>query len=176
MAAHGRPTERACRDFEVDLVLYHYGDCTETERLRVEAHVESCPGCRRYLRELKKLLPLTVRLDEPPEGFWLDYTRELRGKLSAAEKRVLWRNWRKTFYGIHRIWSVPALATALVLIVALALTLSKRDWRPAAIPPEDEAFLEALPMAENLEFFKTMELLDALDFLEASGGLANGSA
>ena len=29
--------------------------------------------------------------------------------------------------------------------------------------------IEALPVAENLEFFKTMDVLDDLDFLESMG-------
>jgi hypothetical protein len=36
--------------------------------------------------------------------------------------------------------------------------------------------MEILPVAENLEFFKTMEVLDAMDFLENMGSPANGSA
>jgi hypothetical protein len=35
--------------------------------------------------------------------------------------------------------------------------------------------MELLPVAENLEFFKTMEVLDALDVLEEMGS-SSGSA
>lgn len=173
MTRHDTSPDRACKDFEADLILYYYGDCAEADRLRVETHVRSCPACARFLQALREILPLTAKADEPPESFWLDYTRELRGKLVAAEENVPW--WKR-FFVSHRWWRVPALATALVVILALTLTFNKRSWRPAVIPPEDEAFLEVLPMAENLEFFKAMELLDALDFLEASGGLGSGSA
>lgn len=176
MAANDRSTGRACRNFEADLVLYHYGDCTDPERLRVEAHVKLCPGCTRYLHELEALLPLTMRLDEPPERFWVDYTGELRAKLSATEAKASWWNWRETLHGFYRYWPAPALATALALILGLTLISTKKSWQPNVIPPEEEALLEALPMAENLEFFKAMELLDALDLLEASADLSSGSA
>ena len=36
--------------------------------------------------------------------------------------------------------------------------------------------MEILPAAENLEFFKTMEVLDAMDFLEDMGSPVKGSA
>jgi hypothetical protein len=36
--------------------------------------------------------------------------------------------------------------------------------------------MEILPAAENLEFFKTMEVLDAMDFLEDMGSAGKGSA
>ena len=36
--------------------------------------------------------------------------------------------------------------------------------------------MEILPAAENLEFFKTMDVLDAMDLLEDMGSPAKGSA
>ena len=71
---------------------------------------------------------------------------------------------------------MPALATALALILALTLTFGKRMWRTQDLPPEEEAVMEILPMAENLEFFKAMDLLDSLDLLEAGTGPGNGAA
>ena len=44
------------------------------------------------------------------------------------------------------------------------------------LPTDEEALLEILPIAENLEFFKAMDLLDSLDLLEAGGGPGSGSA
>ena len=37
--------ENACAEFEPDLVLYYYGDGTEAERRRVEAHLQGCSRC-----------------------------------------------------------------------------------------------------------------------------------
>ena len=77
---------------------------------------------------------------------------------------------------LFRPWPVPALATALVLILALTLTVGKKVWRAPDLPPEEEGMMEILPMAENLEFFTAMELLDSLDFLEAGAGPGSGAA
>lgn len=163
----------ACRDFEADLVFYYYGDLAGSDRGRVESHLKSCAACGRFLKDLGSLLPRTVKGDAPPESFWQDYTREIRQKLVAAAER---RPWWKVVFLTLRSWPMPALATALILILALTLTFRKKSWRPTEIPPDQEALLEVLPMAENLDFFKAMELLDSMDLLEAAGGPGNGSA
>lgn len=164
---------QACRDFEADLVLYYYGDLTENDRSRVQDHLKFCSACGRFFEGLGKFLPLTVKPDDPPEEFWQDYTWEIKQKLAAVEAKIPW--WQGVFLS-YRSWSVPALATALVLILALTLTFRKRIWTPTDLPPDEEALLEVLPMAENLEFFKAMDLLDSLDLLEAGAGPGNGSA
>ena len=163
----------ACKEFEEDLVLYYYGECAAAERSRVERHLEACRPCQQFLTDLSRLLPLTIKPDEPPQVFWESYSKEMERKLTAVEQKGRW--W-KELASLFRPWPVPALATALVLILALTLTFGKRMWRAQDLPPEEEAVLEILPMAENLEFFKTMDLLDAMDILEAAGSLGNGSA
>ena len=163
----------ACQAFEQDLVLYYYGECAGDERVKVEKHLEGCDSCRQFLGDLRRLLPLTIKPDEPPQLFWQSYSKEMQRKLAAAEQKGRW--WRDLF-PILRPWPVPALATALVLILALTLTFGKRIWRPQDLPPEEEGIMEILPMAENLDFFKAMELLDSLDLLEAGGGLGSGAA
>jgi hypothetical protein len=172
MTTQDRSPHGTCAEFESDLVLHHYGECPEPERLRVDTHLRSCPGCARFLRDLGAILPRTVTRDEPPQSFWLDYTRELRKKITQMDAKVPW--WRRLCS--VRPWPVPALATGLVLILALILTFATRSWRPTEIPPEDQALLAVLPIAENLDFFRAMELLDVLDLLEATSGLANKSA
>ncbi|OGP22163.1 MAG: hypothetical protein A2038_08270 [Deltaproteobacteria bacterium GWA2_57_13] len=103
-----------------------------------------------------------------------DKISETNGMTGAAvEAKIPW--WKGVFLS-YRSWSVPALATALVLILALTLTFRKRLWMPTDLPPDEEAPLEILPIAENLEFFKAMDLLDSLDLLEAGGGPGSGSA
>lgn len=173
MSHRVHPHSSACRDFEQGLVLYYYGECEGTERSKVEKHLEVCASCLGFLEELAKVLPLTVERDHPSQAFWEDYSREIKRKLAQTEQKSPW--WTAVS-SLFRPWPVPALATALVLILALTLTLARRAWRPQELAPEEVAFLEILPMAENLEFFKTMDLLDALDLLEAPGGPGSGPA
>ncbi|MFQ5849154.1 MAG: anti-sigma factor family protein [Candidatus Binatia bacterium] len=171
MVQHQDKVQAACKDFEQELVLYYYGECVGADRNRVETHLEGCVSCRRFLEDLQMLLPLTAKADEPDEAFWDAYSREMHKKLAAVEENG--SRWKKllTFF---RPWPVPALATALVLV--LALTFTKGLWRSQRLPLEEQALLEILPIAENLDFFKSMEFLDAMDLLEALGGSENESA
>lgn len=147
---------------EKDLVLYYYGECEETRRKELERHLESCAPCRDFLDDLRKILPATARRDEPPESFWEDYSREMRRKLWSAEPKVPW--WQRIFL---RPWPLPAVAMALVLALAVTLTFTRRLWWPE-LPPRETAVLEVMPMVENLEFFTVMDMLEAMEFLEAA--------
>lgn len=161
------PMETACKDYEEDLVLYYYGDCPMDEGERIQGHLKSCAVCSRFFDDLNKLLPLTVKTDEPSPAFWEGYSREVRQKLASAGER---RPWWDGLLSFLRPWPVPVFATALVLVLALTLTLTKQTWRARDAVPKEEALLEVLPIAENLDFYKSMDVLDSLDLLEAMGG------
>ncbi|HEY2989919.1 MAG TPA: zf-HC2 domain-containing protein [Candidatus Binatia bacterium] len=152
----------ACKDFEQDLVLYHYQDCSGAERQRVESHLDSCASCRGFLQELRSLLPATVESDEPSAAFWQNYSREMRVKLAAQEEKSGWWPAISSFF---RPWPVPAVATALILALAVTLTFTRGRWFP--VKSEDP---EVLEMASNADFFKSLDFLDSMDLLEAVEG------
>jgi len=154
----------ACKDFEADLVLYYYQDLAGSERHRVESHLESCAPCRAFLEELRSFLPGTVEADEPSPVFWQNYNREMRAKLAAKEER---RGWREAFSFLFRPWPVPAMAAAL--IVVLALTFSK-EWLPFSQSPQDPELVKMTEVPENLDFLKSLDFLDSMDLLEAVEG------
>lgn len=162
----------ACASREPDLVLYHYGELGDGERAAIKTHTEDCEGCRRYLAEIGSLLPLTAQRDDPPRAFWDEYSRELRRKLAGTERQPWWQ----TAAARLRSWAVPAMAAAAVAVVALTITLGKDFFQPKELPPEDQSLMEVLPVAENLDFFSNMEILDSMDLLETLGGLGNGQA
>lgn len=173
MDQRNEPLRGACEEFEQDLVLYYYGECAGDGRQKIEKHLEGCSSCRQFLADLRGLLPLTIKTDEPPQLFWESYSKEMKSRLATVGQKSRW--W-EGIASLFRPWPVPALATALALILALTLTFGKRMWRTQDLPPEEEAVMEILPMAENLEFFKAMDLLDSLDLLEAGTGPGNGAA
>ncbi|HSE88562.1 MAG TPA: zf-HC2 domain-containing protein [Candidatus Binatia bacterium] len=173
MAQYDTSTAVVCKQFEEDLVLYYYAELGSSERTVLEDHVRACRPCRLYLKELDSILPLTVTPDEPPQAFWDDYGREMRRKLTETRKG---KSWWRSLASFLQPWAIPACVTAAVAVLAVTLTLGKGFWGSKEVPQEDEAFMEILPAAENLEFFKTMEVLDAMDFLENLGSPANGSA
>jgi hypothetical protein len=166
MAVQNNRLSTPCKKFEEDLVLFHYGDLRGPEREALQSHVNGCAGCTGFLRQLGKLLPLTVRADEPGQTFWNDYSREMRHKLDAAAEN---RPWWESIAIIFRPRLLSAAAGVAVVVVALALTLGRGLWPTKDVPHDDAAMMEALPVAENLEFFKAMDVLDDLDLLESMG-------
>jgi hypothetical protein len=171
--ATGDITITACQNVEQDLVLYYYGELNEADRSQVITHIQACGVCSLYLNELEKLLPLTRKPDEPPQAFWDDYNRELRHKIARVKDR---KSWWQDLASFFQPWTVPAFATVALVVLAVTLTLGKGFWSSKNAPPDDESLMEILPVAENLEFFKTMEVLDTMDLLEEMGRSASGSA
>jgi len=172
MATEQQSKTIACASREQDLVLYHYGELGDAERTAVKAHTQACEGCRRYLTEIGSLLPLTVQPDDPPQPFWDEYSREMRRKFAETERQ----SWWQTATALLRPWAVPAMTAVAVAILALTITLGKGFFQPKEIPPEEQSLMEVLPVAENLDFFSNMEILDTMDLLESLGGLGNGQA
>ena len=157
----------ACENMEPDLVLYYYDELESAQRTGVDLHIKDCAVCRSYLAEMASIMPLTVKNDEPPETFWNDYSREMRQKLAEARDK---QPWWQGLMSLFQPWPRPALAMAAVIALALTITFGKGLWRTQESPPDDEALIEVLPVAENLEFFKNMDVLDAMDFLENPDG------
>jgi hypothetical protein len=172
VAPRNNPLSTPCSVFEEDLVLLHYGDLGGAEVENLMGHLGRCAGCAGYLAELAKLMPLTVKTEDPPQIFWSDYTRELRGKLDDAAGSF---SWRRTLANFFQPRWLPAFAAAAVVALAITFTLGKGIWPTQSSVPEDEAILEALPLAENLEFFKAMDFLDDLELLEFLGSRGNSS-
>jgi predicted anti-sigma-YlaC factor YlaD len=156
---------RTCEKMEEDLVLYYYKELSGGQQTQVETHIKDCAPCRLYLQEMASILPSTVMNDDPPATFWTDYNREMRLKLSEVREKKAW--WQ-SLLGLLQPWPRPAFAMAAVVVLALTITLGKTFWRSQESPPDDQALIEVLPVAENLEFFKDMDVLDAMDFLENS--------
>jgi hypothetical protein len=169
MAQQKQPTVGACKSREEDLVLFHYGDLGGAERDILEKHVAECAGCAGYLKELAVLLPLTAKSDEPAPEFWTNYNRELRHKLDDAMERK--HGWRRLI-AMLQPRPLPALATATVVVLALGFTLGRGVWTTKDNAQDDE-LAEALPVAENLEFFSAMDVLDDLDLLDFMGSQGN---
>jgi anti-sigma factor RsiW len=173
MATDEKITIAACANLAQDLVLYYYGELAEPDRRKLDTHIETCTACALYLKQLENLLPLTRKPDEPAQAFWDDYSLELRHKIAEVQEK---KSWWRSLAALFQPWAVPAFATVGVVILAVTLTVGKGLWRSQNTQPDDEALMELLPVAENLEFFKTMDVLDALDVLEEMGSSSTGSA
>lgn len=164
---------KPCAELEADLVLLHYGDLDDGARAELQSHSAQCAGCSAYLTELATLLPMAVATDAPPQEFWLDYNRELRHKIDAAA--VEGKSWWRGLTAFFKPGYLPAFATAAVVVLALTITFGNGLWSGKHSAHDDE-LSEALPVAENLDFFSAMDVLDDLDLLEVMGGDAKDAA
>jgi hypothetical protein len=164
MKSHADMLETACKEFEADLVVYYYGDGVETERQRVEDHLHGCDLCRRFLDDLHKLLPQISQPQELSPAFWDDYYDEVLEKLNAKQDKKFW--WREIFTPM-RFWLVPAFGTAVVAILAFALVLGKGSWQVTSERPVEKIPQEIVADVNQLEFFKSMDMLESLRLLEA---------
>ncbi len=163
----------ACKDLEQELVLYYYAESTVKDAKRIGAHLIDCVSCRRFLEELRAILPLTSKPDEPAENFWQAYSREIRQKLSEAEERTPWLDGLLSFFRLRR---APALAAVLVLMLVVVLTLSEGIWhsRQRVAEKQEPTWAQIEPIAANMDFFRTMDLLDSIDLLESIDTKGNG--
>jgi predicted anti-sigma-YlaC factor YlaD len=157
------PLEGACKDFEEDLVLYYYGESSHEDRSRIELHLSGCSGCRSFVDDLRRLLPAMARSEELPPAFWDAYYRDTLAKLAERENRKSW--WRDLLAPM-RVWMVPAFGTAAMAVLAIALVFGKGDAKRASDPASDAIPQEILADANQLEFFKSMDLLESLRKLE----------
>ena len=157
----------ACKDFEEDLVLYYYGEGSAAERQRVERHVSGCACCRLFVDDLQRLLPHMTESRELPQSFWDNYFRETVAKLAEQEERNSW--WRSLFAPMQS-WLLPAFGTVAIALLAFGLVLGKgkltlfTDHSAASLPQE------VLADAEQLEFFKSLDMLESLDRLDGREG------
>jgi predicted anti-sigma-YlaC factor YlaD len=165
--------ESACKGFEEDLVLYYYQDLPDADRGHLEEHVQECPRCGHFLDNLGKLLPqATSAKEELPPFFWPKYSAEVMEKIHVAQ-RPWWRN----LIAPVRLWMLPALGTAAMAVLALGLVFGNGGWnsKPEAVATVPQ---ELLVDAVNVEFFKSMDLLESLSVLEkmeASGRESMGT-
>jgi len=157
------PLQSACKQYEEDLVLHYYGDNSENERRDVERHLAACDSCRCFLDDLRKLLPQITQAEEMPQSFWDNYYRETVSKLASYEERKYW--WRSIFAPL-RTWMVPAFGTVAAAVLVIGLMLGKDDLRLFVEPRVQRIPQEILADKNQLDFFESMDILEALSKLE----------
>lgn len=162
--------ETACKRFEEDLVLYYYGESSSSDRARVEEHLERCAPCSGFLDDLRGLLPQLVEAKNLPESFWDAYYKEVVQKIAAQQEE---RPWWHAFFAPLRPWAVPAFGTAVIAVFAFALMIERGMPVFQQGRSSDDIPQEVLVDAAQLEFFRSMDMLESLSTLEALDGAAN---
>lgn len=155
--------ERMCKESEEDLVLYYYGEIADEEKRRLEQHLGHCLGCGRFIEDLHRLLPRMALSEELPQSFWDDYYRETVAKLrDQREQKFYWRE----LFAPMRTWMIPAFGTAVIAALALGAVLSKGNLSSLYNQPPERIPTEIVTDTEQLEFFRSLDMLEALSALE----------
>ena len=163
--SNSAPLATACKQYEEDLVLHYYGENGENESRRIEEHVANCHACRRFLDDLRSLLPQMADAQEMPQSFWDRYYRETIAKLAAQEERKNDRGWRWLLKPMQT-WMVPAFGTAAVAVLVIGLVVGKGNLRLFSEPRTQGIPHEILADQNQLQFFESMDMLEVLGRLE----------
>jgi hypothetical protein len=158
------PLETACKQYEEDLVLHYYGDNSQDDRLRMEHHLLGCGSCRRFLDDLRGLLPQMARAEEMPQTFWSNYYRETVSKLAAQDEQKSW--WRSLFVPM-RTWMVPAFGTVAAAVLVIGLVFGNGNLNLFSEPRQAKIPHEILTDKSQLEFFESLDIIESLSKLEA---------
>lgn len=86
-----------CEEFAALLDPYVDGELSAEEAARVQTHLTTCPGCRRYVDDALAIRAAFPEAEETavPENFAesvMAAVREAAGKKGAGRRRVYWRN------------------------------------------------------------------------------------
>ena len=133
------------------LSAYLDNELTDTERLQVSGHLESCADCRNQLAALQAADAMIRGSDviEPSATF----ERRFWGKVSALGRRKppVWKQW------LQPGWR-PAMAVGLTACIVIgALILAGNRKAPS---------LEEIVISENIELLTEYDLIRHLDILE----------
>ncbi len=161
------PLAGACKQYEEDLVLYYYGETGASEGVATERHLAQCPPCAKFVADLGRLLPQMAPKPELSQQFWDNYFRETVAKLDAQAERQNW--WRRGTAPLNG-WLVPAFGTMAVALLAFVLVLEKGYLPSATDSTATNIPAEVLVDSNQLEFFKSLDILESLSKLEEQDG------
>lgn len=153
-----------CDDYHSQLLEYLDGDLPGAAKTELEAHLSLCPACQEEVRSLRETLALVANMPapEPPEAFWRQYLREIRQQVGPAPRGPRLWDWFTT----PLLRPVPALAAAIVLVMAVVLT-----WKssPERLPTGELTTLnltQQLAVSQDLDILREMEFLEEIELLE----------
>ena len=122
-----------CKEIEDLLPGMIDGAIPETEKNRIEAHLESCASCRKAFADLRIADERVKSLEEVEPPAWLKTRVMARVREEAGQKEGIFR---KLFYPLHVKVPIQALATVLIAVVAWNVyKTGEPEFRQMAPPP-----------------------------------------
>jgi len=130
---------KACKDYEDLLPLYASGDLSSTDHEKVGQHLKECKECRDYQLSLSAI---TAVMEQDSVEMTPGYGAEL---VVALNRRLD----RKSTWQKRLLWTIPAFATAMAVVVITVISLIK-------IEPADNQWIAELDWERNyLDFTNT---------------------
>ena len=141
-----------CKEIEDQLPGMIDGALPETEKKRIEAHLETCASCRKAFADLRTSDERVKSLEEVEPPPWLKTRVMARVREEAGQKEGFLR---KFFYPLNVKVPIQALATVLIAVVAWNVyKTGEPEFRQMAPPlttvrevPQVQAPPEPLPAA-----------------------------
>ena len=122
-----------CKEIEDLLPGMIDGALPETEKKRIEAHLETCASCRKAFADLRMSDERVKSLEEVEPPPWLKTRVMARVREEAEQKEGFLR---KFFYPLHIKVPIQALATVLIAVVAWNVyKTGEPEFRQMAPPP-----------------------------------------
>jgi anti-sigma factor RsiW len=145
-----------CPDLQEDVSLWVDGELDLTRPETVKRHLECCPECAAFHRDMNAIRQGVERLEpiEPPDRLWksIRFQLEAEGLIRSEPKESFWAAiLPKRLPGLKPAWSGAILALFLGIGSLLVYDLTTRSPVvpiPVASTSHQEAVLEELRRAE----------------------------
>jgi anti-sigma factor RsiW len=143
---------RACRDYEEKLVLYHFGELGKAEAAEVAAHVLSCASCRSELDLLRDIsAPGMLPARTPSHAEVQRAVQGVMEGISPARRRLGRR-------------LIPAYIAVAAAVLAIFLTMYMPNI--GGNTPQDTQMAMAQPdweVLENLDVIGDIDVIVQMD-------------
>jgi hypothetical protein len=122
----------SCENWRKQIALYIEGDVSRQKSNQVEKHLDTCPSCRRFTRELSQSQAVLKSLGheavddslfEAIQDRVMDQLASGRIQAPSTVAPSFWRNWR---------WAGAMTMGLLLLLGGLAFWKSSRETQPAS--------------------------------------------
>jgi anti-sigma factor RsiW len=141
-----------CHDRDMALSAWVDGELGRAEKLRVEAHLASCPRCRIEAARFERLSVMIREADaeetadHPMPSLWPAISRGIAEEDAPSARSLVhrWRAWAPAW--ARPVWVPLAIAAVLALTIALPL------FRHVANLQADDAIVESVDEGEVMVF------------------------
>ena len=159
---------QTCEHLKENLTLYVYGELDPVTGRKVENHLENCEGCS---QEHRRLLSMLEKVKETKETPGLS-PREVKVLVADISRKLNIKQtlpWWRQYLNFRSPRLIPAVATAAVLIITVAIigyvNLNETNGiAPVSLNQNEELMLsdKDLEILDNLELLREMDAIQKL--------------